>query len=93
MVFNCLKGTESLRGDSLLFIAKYPGVTNTHLIYLGRMKCQYILTYFYKPFSALSLSRNFAQFSLKAVYVIMGIFWNLGVQITRKCICDSKNWK
>ena len=35
------------------------------------MKGQYILSYFYKPFRGLSLSRNFAKFSLKAAYVTM----------------------
>ena len=59
------------KGDSLPFTNKSPGVTGTHLIYLGRMKGQYILLYFYKPFRTLILSRNFAQFSLKAVYVPM----------------------
>lgn len=69
--FNCLKDVEPLQGDSLPFTSKSPGVTGTHLIYLGRMKGQYILLYFYKPFRTLILSRNFAQFSLKAVYVSM----------------------
>ena len=32
MGFNCLKATEQLRGDSLLFI------TGAHFIHLGRMK-------------------------------------------------------
>ena len=31
MGFNCLKATEPLRGDSLLFINKSLGVTSTHL--------------------------------------------------------------
>ena len=35
------------------------------MIYLGRTKGQYIPTYFYKPFSALSLSKNFGQLLLK----------------------------
>ena len=69
--FNCLKDVEPLQGDSLPFTNKSPGVTGTHLIYLGRMKSQYILLYFYKPFRTLIFSRNFAQFSLKAVYVPM----------------------
>ena len=38
MGFNCLKATEPLRGDSLLFTAKPPGGPSTHLIDLGRMK-------------------------------------------------------
>ena len=29
---------EPLRGDSLLFTAKFPGIPGTHLINLGRMK-------------------------------------------------------
>lgn len=69
--FNCLKDVEPLQGDSLPFTNKSPGVTGTHLIYLGRMKSQYILLYSYKPFRTLIFSRNFAQFSLKAVYVPM----------------------
>ena len=36
--FNCLKTTETLRGDSLLFTAKFPENPGTHLINLGRMK-------------------------------------------------------
>ena len=35
--FNCLKATESLRGDSLLFTTKSPGVPGVHLIDLGMM--------------------------------------------------------
>ena len=35
---NCLKATEPLQGDSLLFTTKSPGVSGTHLIDLGRMK-------------------------------------------------------
>ena len=38
MVFNCLKATEPLWGDSLLFTTKSPGVPGTHLIDLGMMK-------------------------------------------------------
>ena len=49
MDFNCHKDKEPLRGDSLFFTAKSSGVTGAYLIYLGRMKGQYILTYFYKP--------------------------------------------
>ena len=59
------------RYEETVFTAKSSGVTGTHLIYLGRTKGQYILTYFYKPFSALFLPKNFGQLSLKAVYVIM----------------------
>ena len=41
MGFNCLKSTEPLRGDSLLFIIKFPQIPCIHLIDLGRMKgCQ-----------------------------------------------------
>ena len=36
--FNYLKATEPLRGDSLLFATQSPGVPDTHLIDLGRMK-------------------------------------------------------
>ena len=38
MGFNCLKTTEPLRGDSLLFTIQFPGVPGTHLIDLARMK-------------------------------------------------------
>ena len=36
--FNCLKATETLRIDSLLFTTKSPEIPGTHLINLGRMK-------------------------------------------------------
>ena len=36
--FDCLKATEPLQEDSLLFTTQSPGVTGTHLINLGRMK-------------------------------------------------------
>ena len=36
MGLNCLKATEPLRGDSLLFISKSPGVAGTHLNYLKK---------------------------------------------------------
>ena len=71
MRFNCLKVTEPLRGDRLLSTSKSPGVTGTYLIYLRRMKDQYIISHFYKPCRALSIFRNFAQFPLKAVNVTM----------------------
>ena len=38
MGFNCLKATEPLRGDSLLFTNKSPGGPGIHLIDLGKMK-------------------------------------------------------
>ena len=38
MGFNCLKATEPLRRDSLLFTTKFPEVSSTHLINLGYMK-------------------------------------------------------
>ena len=38
MRFNCFKATEPLRGGSLLFTTKFPEITGTHLINLGRMK-------------------------------------------------------
>ena len=69
MRLNCLKATEPLSGDTLLFTSKSPGVNGTCLIYLRRMKDQCILSYSYKPFRPLSLSRNFSQFSFKAIYV------------------------
>ena len=33
-----LRATEPLRAGSLVFTAKFPGIPNTHLIDLGRMK-------------------------------------------------------
>ena len=71
MGFNCLKATEQLLGDSFLLNTKSLGVTGTHLICLGKMKGQCILSFFCESFRALSLSRKFAQFSIKAVYVTM----------------------
>ena len=38
MGFNCLKATEPLRRDSLLFTTQFPGVPGTHLIDFRRMK-------------------------------------------------------
>ena len=38
MGFNCLKATEPLRGDSLLFTTWHPELPGTHLVNLGRMK-------------------------------------------------------
>ena len=38
MVFNCLKATEPLQGDSLLFTIHFPGIPGTHLIDLWSMK-------------------------------------------------------
>ena len=37
MGFNCLNAIEPLRGHSLLFTNKCPGVTGTHFINPGRM--------------------------------------------------------
>ena len=37
MGFNCLKAREPLRGGSLLFTTKSPGVPGTHLFNLGSM--------------------------------------------------------
>ena len=36
--FNCLKATEPLQEDSLLFTTKSPEIPGTHLIDLGMMK-------------------------------------------------------
>ena len=36
--FNCLKATESLRGNSLLFTSQFPEVPGAQLMKLGRMK-------------------------------------------------------
>ena len=38
MGFNCLKATEPLQGDSLIFTTKSPEVPATHLVDLERMK-------------------------------------------------------
>ena len=38
MGFKYLKAREPLRGGSLLFIAKFPGISGTHFIALGRRK-------------------------------------------------------
>ena len=38
MGFKCLKTTEPLRGDSLLFTTQSPGVLGTYLIDLERKK-------------------------------------------------------
>ena len=38
MGFNCLKATEPLQGDSLLFTTQSPGVPGTHLINFDGMK-------------------------------------------------------
>ena len=74
MGFNCLNATEPLRADNLLLLVKSGGVNGTRLIYPRRMKGQNILSYFYKLFRPLSLSRNFSQFSFKAASVtIVGV--------------------
>ena len=36
MGFNCLKATEPLRGDSLLFTTKFPEILGRHLIDLRK---------------------------------------------------------
>ena len=38
MGLKCLKATEPLQGDNLLFTTKSPGIPGTHFIDLGRMK-------------------------------------------------------
>ena len=38
MGFICLKATEPLKEDSLLFTTKFPEIPGTHLIDLGRVK-------------------------------------------------------
>ena len=74
MGFNSLKATEPLRWDNFLFTSKSPRVNGIRLIYLRRMKVQCILSYSYKLFRHLSLSRDFSQFSFKTVYVtIIGV--------------------
>ena len=37
-VFNCLRNTEPVRGDSFLLTVKSPGVSGIHLIDYGKMK-------------------------------------------------------
>ena len=41
MWFNCLKDTEPLQGDSLLFTFKSPEVPGAHFINLERMKTEW----------------------------------------------------
>ena len=36
--FNCVKAKEPLRGSCLIFTTQSPGVPDTHLIDLGKMK-------------------------------------------------------
>ena len=36
--FNCLAATEQLRGDSILFTNKFPGVPGAHSIHLEKVK-------------------------------------------------------
>ena len=43
MRFCCLKAAEQLRGDSLLFITKFLGIFDTHLIDLGKWKAELLL--------------------------------------------------
>ena len=38
MGFNCLKTTEPMQGDNLLFTTKSPAIPGTHFINLERMK-------------------------------------------------------
>ena len=38
MGFNCLKATQPLQEDTLLFTTQSPGVPGTHLIESGKMK-------------------------------------------------------
>ena len=38
MLFNYLKATEPLQGNSLLFTTKSPKIFGTHVIDFGRMK-------------------------------------------------------
>ena len=38
MGFNCIKATEPLRGDRLIFTTQFAGFPGTHLIDLRRMK-------------------------------------------------------
>ena len=52
-----------------------------------------ILTYLYRPLNSLSVSKMFAKFFVKPVYPTMA--WEhlqiCGVQVTGKCIRQSKN--
>ena len=38
MGFNCLKATEPLQEDNLLFTTQSPGILGTHLINFDKMK-------------------------------------------------------
>ena len=60
------KATEPLRGDNLLFTSKFRGVNGIRLIYPRRMKGQYILSNFYRPFLGLyHFPEIFPNFLLK----------------------------
>ena len=65
MGFNCLKTKKPLRGDSLLNTSESPGVIGTNLIYLERMKGQYIFSCFYEPFRLYSSPKLLPNFLLK----------------------------
>ena len=65
------QGCRAPKRKQFTFYYSVPGITGTHLIYLSRMKDQYALSYFYKTFRFISLSRNFVQFSLKTANVTM----------------------
>ena len=62
------------------------------LLAISRIKGQYIMSYFYKPFRF--LYKKFGKFSLKAVYVIMlrKIFKFMVFRLPGKYIFDSKNY-
>ena len=86
--FKCVKATEPLRKDNLLFTSKSPGVNGTRLINLRRMKGQCILSYSYKPFRHLSLFRNFSQFCFKTIYVtIVGVNLEIYFRLPENSFC------
>ena len=54
----------------------------------------HIHSYFHIHFRVLSLSKAFVKFSLKSVFCLTMVGENFqisGVQVTGKCICQSKN--
>ena len=68
-----------------------PAVSITTLV-LQDQPQGYILSYFYRLVRALSHSRIFVEFSLRAVYssIVAENFQIHAVQITGKCICELK---
>ena len=69
MGFSCLKATEPQRGEYWLFTNKSSGVTSTRLIYLRRVKGQYILSYFFKPLGLYTFPEIFPNFLITRKWI------------------------